>query len=346
MGKVYFNIVDSVKGGCGKSTFSIMLALALDEQQRLEREAKKTEGTNVCLVDMDLQGTSMAYLLFGRGIESLGIKSLSNAEMYLNEKVTTYQDKKKEKEYVAQVDWKDEDNKSHMFHVVLSSPKQRDKNRYKAVSSQNYSPEVLYSTFRTGLANMLGRDQLFARTPRQFKHVIFDMPPNSDGYSDAVFDCVMDAKHRVIESGDECNLFLVQTLDMGHRFATESYFQDFITRNQNNCPATRIFFVFNNVSLYGENDYGRHFNDAVAQIKKMLKKMSLSDKVKRQIYFVGIRFNEAYYRLCTTGDGIKNMQMPAGILRPVLFLENIDGPIGQIHTEDLLKVMEGREKDI
>lgn len=345
--KTFYNIVDSVKGGCGKSTFSIMLALALDDKRRADEKGTedekgnqlKTEIPNVCLVDMDLQGTAMGYLLFGKNIEAEGIKEVAGADIYLNEKATN--DDRPQDKYVSRVSWKDDSSQSHTFDVVLSSPKQADKNRYKMVSRQNYSPEVLYSTFRKGLANMLKRDQLFASSSREYKYVIFDMPPNSDGYSDAVFDCILDVKHRAIRREDECNLFIVQTLDMGHRYATKDYFVDLITRNQNNEGATRIFFVFNNIFVFDVNAYEMHFKNAIAEIKDMLNNMKMTQIGTSQIFFVGIRFNKDYYKMCSTRDGIKNEQLPSDALKPVLFLEDINGPIGNNHTLDLIKIMEG-----
>ena len=97
---IVYNIVDSVKGGCGKSTFSIFLALTLDADRynELMKEEKEVDmfPPEVCLIDMDLQGTALAYLLFGEKIKDL--KSGTGAEIYLNEKVTKYNSK--EKKYI------------------------------------------------------------------------------------------------------------------------------------------------------------------------------------------------------------------------------------------------------
>lgn len=61
-GKIY-NIIDSVKGGCGKTTFGIMLSLLLDKY----RTKKKNNGeTMACMVDVDIQGSALLYLLFGK----------------------------------------------------------------------------------------------------------------------------------------------------------------------------------------------------------------------------------------------------------------------------------------
>ena len=51
-----YNIVQSVKGGCGKTTFSIMLAGFLGKKENRD-ECGKT-----CLVDADFQGTSLIHL--------------------------------------------------------------------------------------------------------------------------------------------------------------------------------------------------------------------------------------------------------------------------------------------
>ena len=60
--KVY-NIVDSVKGGSGKTTFALMLSLLLDKKLT---ESRENGESSVCLVDMDIQGSALLYLLFGK----------------------------------------------------------------------------------------------------------------------------------------------------------------------------------------------------------------------------------------------------------------------------------------
>ena len=47
-----YNVVQSVKGGCGKTTFSIMLSSFLGLNKNREKMGE------TCLLDVDFQGTS------------------------------------------------------------------------------------------------------------------------------------------------------------------------------------------------------------------------------------------------------------------------------------------------
>ena len=51
--KTIYNVVNSVKGGCGKTTFSVYLAW---------KAANAATKKNTLLIDMDFQGTAMEFL--------------------------------------------------------------------------------------------------------------------------------------------------------------------------------------------------------------------------------------------------------------------------------------------
>ena len=55
--KVYQNVICSAKGGTGKTTFAIRLALYL--------QSICMDPSRVCVLDLDMQGSSMKELLFG-----------------------------------------------------------------------------------------------------------------------------------------------------------------------------------------------------------------------------------------------------------------------------------------
>ena len=59
-------IVDSVKGGCGKTTMAVATAIRSAKilPKRNPNEHNK-EDPNVCIIDMDLLGTSMERMLCG-----------------------------------------------------------------------------------------------------------------------------------------------------------------------------------------------------------------------------------------------------------------------------------------
>lgn len=346
--QVVYNIIDSVKGGCGKTSFSLMLALAI--QRQYQEENKKTQeiinetAVHACLMDMDIQGTSLEYLL-------LGLDGRDERKThYLNEIIS--QSGGENKSYVRPIKWgmKNSGNEiaeeTLQLDAVFSSPNQNDKDRYKAVSSQNYSPEVMYSTFRAGLTHFLKED-LKAQRPYNYDHIIFDMPPNSDGYSDAVYDCLFHNKYKVTSKKSRRNLFIMQTLDIGHRFAAREYFKKLMSSNDKSCNADGIFFVYSNISLNSQKSI-ENIKHAVIETKVSIEKMEgLNDSIKDRIYFVGVRFIEEYYELCVKQNAIVNTPVSNEIAFPILFLEKYRNNVGQgtsyrEYTRELIDLMEGK----
>ena len=143
--KVVYNIIDSVKGGSGKSTFAIMLSLALDQWNAgkiLHGENPSEIYPNTCLVDVDLQGTALQYLLYGKDYPK------DKNFVYYNEQTALLDEDLKN--FVTHFEWQE-----RKFDIVLCSPDQDVKNCYRSMSKQNYNPGVMCSTFRYGFGNML-----------------------------------------------------------------------------------------------------------------------------------------------------------------------------------------------
>lgn len=329
MKKVY-NIIDSVKGGCGKTTFSLMLSLLLDDRYK---ENRNNGESNVCLIDMDIQGSALLYLLFGGNF--FQDEKEWNAFKFLNDRIVAVGDTREEtEEYMHRFRFKDkvEDGKKADeetekrernepgIDVVFSDPRPKIKKKYRSLSNQNYSPEVLYSTYRMGLANMLSK--LSEEKPYLHQYVNFDMPPNSDAYSDSVYDVLLKKEYTIMKEDDVCNLFLLQTLDKGQIRATLDYFDE-LSSSENFQMINKIFFVFNDWLDYEE---GKDlFDEAVSDVKDNVKNCQLTDKIRDNIYFVGLNFNKKYYRLCTQTDGIQNQEMPPNILYSIKYIANIEG---------------------
>lgn len=328
MKKIY-NIIDSVKGGCGKTTFSLMLSLLLDDHYK---EKRNNDELNVCLIDMDIQGSALAYLLFGGNY--FQDEKKWNTFKFLNDRIVAVGDSWKETEkYMhrfrfwdktedgkkAEKEEKIKDCKGPGIDVIFSDPRPKIKKKYRSLSNQNYSPEVLYSTYRMGLANMLSRldeEKLYLH-----EYVNFDMPPNSDAYSDSVYDVLLKKEYTIMKDGDVCNLFLLQTVDKGQIKATLDYFDELVS-SENFQKINKIFFVFNDwLDFEGGKDF---FNEAVSTVKDNLKKCQLFKKIHDNIYFIGLNFNKEYYRLCTQNDGIRNLEMPKNMLYPIKYITNIE----------------------
>lgn len=312
-----YNIVDSVKGGCGKTTFAIMLSLMLDNYLRGDSNNDETVS---CLIDMDIQGSALMYLLFGKTY--LDSEQNRKTFRFLNDRVLAVEDTVMK--YVQKFHFTKEKKTlpKPRFDVICCDPRSESKKKFRSMSSQNYSPEVLYSTFRMGLANMLSN--IKKQMPYQHKQIIFDMPPNADGYSDAVYDVMLKKDYSVIEKDDDCNLFLMQTLDQGQCQATLDYFKE-LSASENFENLNKIFFVFNDWLGFtnGGKEDMMQFSGAVSYARDYISSnCGWAEELQEKIYFIGLEFNQAYYRLCTQTDGIQNAEMPVGLKSPVKYIQN------------------------
>lgn len=234
--KVY-NIVDSVKGGSGKTTFALMLSLLLDNKLTGSR---KNNETSSCLIDMDIQGSALLYLLYGKSfLNGETDKEMAERIAYLNDRVVAVgEESNMKRNYVNPFFFRDKETSGPRTDVIFSDPRTESKKKFRSMSNQNYSPEVLYSTYRMGLGNMLSN--LKGMKEYVHRHVIFDMPPNADGYSDAVYDVMLKKEYSVMEEDDKCNLFFMVTMDMGQRSATMDYFFELVS-SENFQKINKIF---------------------------------------------------------------------------------------------------------
>lgn len=364
-GKVY-NIIDSVKGGSGKTTFSIMLSLLLDNKLT---ELRNNNETSTCLIDMDIQGSALLYLLYGKSyLDGESDKKKEDRIKFLNERVIAVGEENGLKEnYANSFCFKDKASSGPRTDVIFGDPRTESKKKFRSMSNQNYSPEVLYSTYRMGLANMLAN--LKGTEKYAYRQVIFDMPPNADGYSDAVYDVILKKDYSVMKKYDKCNLFLISTLDTGQRLATLDYFFE-LAASENFQKVNKIFFVFNDwcgfkevvkkspqpdsidasVTSTSEKDDIGLFVEAVSFVKEQIGKsvMTCKQEVEDKIVFVGLKFNIPYYRECTQQDGIQNINTPEGFLDPIKYIADMTTDLKnteyQDTTERLMQLLDSKDK--
>ena len=66
----------------------------------------------------------------------------------------------------------------------------------------------------------------------------------------------------------------------------------------------------------------------------------------QKIYFIGLAFNEEYYRTCTVNDGIRNVPMMDGILSPTKYITDMFEDMKKDKTSDSAQDRIKRLKDI
>lgn len=377
-----YNIIDSVKGGSGKTSLSLMLALsaqnkisqltkqdeadpneeAMQAEERLHRTDKvdeqaaaafgTTKGICAMLLDMDMQGSALANLLYGTATST----NSSRAELYLNDKLLTYY-RDNSKEYVSYPQFafasagENGETRKDLLQVAvaLASPKTTDRVKFRAISRLNYSSQITYSAFRSGLEKLL--DELDTSKPDQTEYVFFDMPPNSNGYSDAVLEILLNKKSD-LQGKYPCNYFELMSLDRGHIESSLEWFASFVKDDQNVFP-DHFYFVFSNVP---ECIASMRLDDEAIAERVNIKDVILTMKVRiseilrdapqeyrKRIFFVGIKYQEEYLRTCCQQNAIavgtpKAPAFSKDLLSPIAFLLPLDGDAetGDL-TEKLLR---------
>lgn len=302
MDRVY-NVVNSVKGGCGKTTFALMLAAGLDrlKESQLADGSCQTDWSN-CILDFDFLGTSMISLFKGDSDINTWKTDEGGSYIYLNERLRGF--RSEDKRYIVSIDIGDADRRH--FNIGFSDPDEKEKEKYRCDSKCNYIPATKFGVFRRGMQNILKPGELEEQVPNDVKHVIFDLPPSNDTYANAVINCMFDKRNSVIRKDkDVCNYFLMMGMDLSHLNATEQYLLDFL-RGEDLFPH-RIFLVFNN--LFPQNDsedwdlYEARKRELETNIQSALS--GKADSLKPKIYFVVMNQCVKYQRIIMGYEGIK-----------------------------------------
>lgn len=280
-------IVNSVKGGCGKSSISLRTAidLALDDN-------------NVLVIDMDILGSSLRTFVTGqqRGFDQktdesekepqekddnsqnnlkIGGKSITNRALWLlpyeRDKDTTPKKENLSEElcftdlfYKKYDEWKDkeieipfcissnekEEKKDPMLHIAFSSEDPNVKNRFRTQKSNNYTLNVnirYYEEILRKYIKHLGEKGLSKNGIAT--HVIFDMPPNSDPYSECVYSILLKILNEDIQQGKEgdntVELRMVSSCDLAHISANLSWVNNMFEKNgwQYGFPSELVFVI-------------------------------------------------------------------------------------------------------
>ncbi len=317
-----YNLVNSVKGGCGKTTFSIWLSYYLGMP-----EEKKVEQT--ILVDMDLLGTSMQSAFFGT-------KEMSDEYAFVNEIFEG--DNKCPKPFVHKIKL---DN-GQIMNVIFSSTRMEDRIKFKSGDYSSYTPIVKHSIFRSGLKELIEENQQWFG--REVKHFVFDMPPNSDGFSDVAMECIFNPRYSVAQGSDRKNLFIMIGSEWGQTVATAAEIKAILTRRDTRMP-DRIFFVINN-NVSGDFK-AEHYNNRKEYLEEAIADMKLSEKEMEKIFFLKMIQSRAYTQMGNDASGIVDVKgeqlgeaIPRGIVEEIAsFKEEF-----KIVKENALRILITNEK--
>lgn len=288
-----FNFINSVKGGCGKTTFSILLMhyfAFLNQKKSIEKKG--------LLLDMDLRGTALQYLITGNAKEKM------EEEKYLHT-VIDHSISSSKSVSTIKVDDKYE------WNILFSSPDPNVKALYNLSSKAGYFPTMQQSVFKDGMIRFLKQ----IRRQEKYSYLIFDMPPSSEGFSEVALRSVLDdmeekdkEKRRVLKDKDNVNLFFLTSLDAAQVRATAMEIHHFLVSTET-IGNYRIFIVFNDIfgcQNFILNENKNPFEYAYDDFMRFFKEKGLKTKksVFDEIYFCTMEHNEYYIKKCIDNEGL------------------------------------------
>lgn len=323
MGNISYNIIDSIKGGSGKTSLSLMLAMAVQHEI-------KCNPSQTLVLDMDMQGSALSRMLFGQTAPGKG----GRAEQFLDQRILSYYSKSS-KNFISSPRFKLFNKESPSvaadeieISVATASPDMEDRAVFRANSRLNYSSQITYTAFTAGLREVLSGLNKFCCVPPMY--VFFDMPPNSNGYSDSVLELLLQDDGEMRNKQESvCNYFALTTLDRSHMNATLSWFESFVN-DKYNFPDL-FFFTFNNVPseiapMAEENSL---VEEAIRYMSSKVRKImrNMREGYLDRVYFLGIHYQLEYLKACCSGDAlgvkenVEKPMLPMTILNPVAFLK-------------------------
>lgn len=306
MGNVY-NAVYSVKGGCGKTAFSILLSYYLSK--------KSGKGRKVCLVDTDIMGSSMlnAFLPFSNIDE---ISEFVIAHDFINDIVDLDKLADTRRFFANTNDWgKFYNSKSSTeedivvlneegFDITFCSPKSSDINKFRIGEEGGFETDIFHQMFKSDFCSFINNN--FGSKD----YIVFDMPPGSDGYSNIVFNSLFESNSINTENNhigneeDTRNLFFIINLEYSSIFIVLRELETLMKKSKIKFP-NNIFIVINSTAPLEE----KFKNKPDERMKYLAEKISemLSDMRKTEydsINFIKVEFNQKYWDALCDGKGL------------------------------------------
>lgn len=291
-----YNFINSVKGGVGKTTLSVLLAHYMEQMKTFSEEISQFNG-EIMLLDFDLQGTAMKKLFYGTGQEP-------GKYVYLDEIILG-------REEIDPEIYKNELNKlnelnesvknSHPVNAIFSNDSMEAKLLYRVGAKNNYSSAISYDFFRRGVWRALEelRDQ-------DYDHFIFDMPPNFDGFASASIEEV--CKRKEEQSKMIINMFFVTGMDEGQIMVTLEEVKNMMTHEEH-FTFDNLFIVFNDLlRVEGVDDVREVIKDKILFCRESLFRGITGMDIKH-IFFVYMPFNNNYAQFNRKGHGLRNLKI-------------------------------------
>lgn len=248
MGKVIFHVINSIKGGCGKSTFSLLLA---DYYQN-----KEDDNQEAYIIDLDWYGTSWLKNYGGY------IDKDNNKINYINNLMFNFAEVSKsdfiQKINMDHVDESDKVTSSGYINICMANPEDVVLNDVE----QDLFENTVYNVIKKIIENSNSEKQL---------HIILDMPPSYEKYSDRILNHLLldktsslyrDFLHGSFKNivGDnmyEIRLYMIAALSIAHIELNKEFLTNFVRNRSfsslfskfNDGENLKVFFIVNDPNL-------------------------------------------------------------------------------------------------
>lgn len=322
--KIQVHVVSSVKGGCGKTAFSLFKALDLAYDAR--NSNKENKEVSVVWIDADFRGTASKVLFYGKNEKDF--KSMyvdKNIEKILRENPDIFDatisrnnqlvfskeyvkftindylreriqetDKMLVRGYAIQLG-KESKSINGIIDFIFSSPQEEDKKIFGygtgiptvEIGRFTYRMEkLLYKLAETGKMKTRAAGSEQDRVHR-YRHIVIDMPPGDDAYSEALRSVVL----RLVKEREKeiaLHSYFVSTNDRGHLYALYDKLKDVLRKESDS--QGKIYAVLNELQKSEFDENGDSLKNAKQEIGEM-------DNMGRVQIFVN-EFSAEYYHFC------------------------------------------------
>lgn len=302
--KVKVYLVHSVKGGSGKSAFSLFKAMTLAVQ------SDNKEKASVLYLDADFKGTATKTLLYGKDYEafkvlnhtmleelekesvsSINIAGLAFSQTYqyhnlndfFKEHVSAYQDMVVN----GGVCFVEGDTKCLLSKLdfIFSSPSAREKLLFQYENDDRVLPLLNIGWYRMRMQQLL---QQIVKSG-DYQHIVIDMPPGEDEYSREL---VKVLESFYAEEMIKLYWYAITTNDNGH---LDSEYEDFLQKMQTDKRHkgyTGYIMVYNELK---ENEFSNIAADSASLAEELRESGSNNTD---ECFFLVNSYKNAYYDLC------------------------------------------------
>ena len=285
MGKMRFHIVHSVKGGCGKTAFSLFKSMELAEKNANENRAR------VLLLDADFKGSGLKTLIYARDkaayeafykIQEQNGDTLEKIEEFrLQNRLGSKKNansfrfrREYRQETLNDYVWKENmaitaivtegaviapesDIKNIGFNgyldFVFCSPESAERDFFRYIDGR--LPDLSIGKFRLEVCRLLkdlrcyGADNGAAGEEKetgQYTDIVIDMPPGYDEYSSIMLELLRKFV-RISNEKDEIHYYVVTTADRSHLDAAGEAVKSALEDSGKEDRYTQVYAVFSEV---------------------------------------------------------------------------------------------------